>query len=68
MKLEELIFIEPDQRIAIKSTMNQVDTGTRVYTASEACQHYLQLKHRDKNIKSYNQANKFLKDLVEYDD
>jgi len=67
MKLEELIFLEPSQKVAMKSTMNQVDTGTRVYTASEACQHYLQLKYRDKSIRHYNKANEFLKDLVEYD-
>jgi len=64
MKLEELALLYPDSKVALKSTMYKTDTATVSYSVGDASHHYLYLKVEEGSAK----ANKFLKDLVEYDD
>lgn len=62
MKLNKLVEMMSDQRVALKSTMNKSTVGTTSYLVSEACHTYLRLIERDGNNKS---AQNFVKDLVE---
>lgn len=65
MKLEDLVEMNSDGKVAMKSTMYKTDKGTITYPVSDACQHYLYLKLIDKNTRK---ANEFVNDLVEYHD
>ena len=65
MKLLELVDLDYERKVVLKSTMYSTETSTQIYTVPDAVHHYMKLKYSYRNFKK---AKAFLKDLVEYED